>query len=141
VSLVLHSLIVIAWYFEDAATAETDVVLDRVASDGAIVPVHWRLDIGEAFQKAIQQNRTDAIYRDASLAELALLPITIDGDTNTFAWSATLRIAERFSLPIHEASYLELSHRLAFPFATLDQALQRVASQLRLTIACTTAAA
>jgi hypothetical protein len=87
VSLVLHSSVVIAWYFEDGGTAETDTILDRVADDGAVVPEHWRLDIAEAFQKAIQQNRTDAIYRDASLAELALLPITIDADTNTYAWS------------------------------------------------------
>jgi predicted nucleic acid-binding protein len=132
-SLVLHSSVVVAWYFEDTATAETDSVLDRVAEDGAIVPAHWRLDVGEAFQRAIQQNRTDAIYRDASITELALLPITTDGNTETYAWSATLRIAERFSLPLHEASYLELAHRLALPFAALDQALQRAAIQLGLT--------
>jgi predicted nucleic acid-binding protein len=130
VSLVLHSSVVIAWYFEDAATAETDAVLDRVAEDGAVVPAHWRLDLGEAFQRAIQQNRTDAIYRGSSLAELSLLPVTIDGDTDTYAWSATLHIADRFSLPIHDASYLELAHRLALPFAALDPELENAARQL-----------
>jgi predicted nucleic acid-binding protein len=127
VSLVLDSSVVVVWYFKDAATAETDAVLDRVAGEGAIVPAHWRLDVIEAFQAAIRRNKMDAIYRDASIAELALLPVTIDGDTDTYVWSATLRIADRFSLPIHAASYLELAHRLALPFATLDQALQRAA--------------
>ena len=97
-----------------------------------MVPAHWRLDIGEAFQTAIRLNRTDAIYRDASLAELALLPITIDTHTSTYAWSAALRIAERFSLPLHEASYLELAHRLALPFAAVHQDLQTAASELGL---------
>jgi len=129
-SLVLHTSVVIAWYFEDASTAHTDAVLDQVANGGAVVPAHWRLDIGDAFQTALRQSRTDAIYRDASLAELALLPITIDTDTSTYAWSAALRIAERFSLPLHEASYLELAHRLALPLAAIDQALQRAADQL-----------
>ena len=126
-SLVLHSSVVIAWYFEDGSTAETDAVLDSVADSGAIVPAHWRLDVGEAFDRAIKRNRTDAIYRDASLVELALLPITIDADTNTYAWSATLRIAERFSLQLRDASYLELAHRLALPLAAIDKALQGAA--------------
>ena len=61
--------------------------------------------------------RIDAIYRDASLAELALLPINIEPDTSTYAWSATLRFAERFSLPVYEAAYLELANRHALPLA------------------------
>jgi predicted nucleic acid-binding protein len=130
VSLVLHSSIVIAWYFDNVATAEADAVLDRVADGGAIVPTHWRLDIGEAFQKTIQRNRTDAIYRGASIAELALMPITIDGDTDTYAWSATLHIAERFLVPLHEASYLELAHRRGLPVATLSADLEKAAKQL-----------
>jgi predicted nucleic acid-binding protein len=130
VSLVLHSSVVVAWYFEDVATAETDAVLDRVAKDGAVVPAHWRLDIGDAFQRAIQQNRTNAIYRGASLVDLALLPITIDDNTDTYAWSATLRIAEKFALPMHEASYLELAYRLALPLATLDEKLDTCLKKL-----------
>jgi predicted nucleic acid-binding protein len=130
VSLVLHSSVVIAWYFEDGNSAETDAVLDRVASDGAMVLAHWRADVGDAFQRMIQENQTDAIYRDTSLAELALLPITIDADTNTYAWSATLRIAERFSLSTHEESDLELTHRLALPFATLDEKLDAFIKEL-----------
>jgi hypothetical protein len=83
VSLVLYSSVAIAWCFEDGSTAETDAVLDSVADSGAIMPAHWRLDIGEAFDRAIKQNRTDTVYWDASLVELGLLPITIDADTNT----------------------------------------------------------
>jgi predicted nucleic acid-binding protein len=129
VSLVLHSSVVVAWYFEDVATAETDAVLDRVAEDGAVVPAHWRLDIGDAFQRAIQKNRTDAIYRGSSLVELALLSVTIDDDTDTYAWSATLRIAELSSLPMHEAAYLELAHRRGLPLVTISAEMAKAAQQ------------
>ena len=76
-----------------------------------MVPGLWRLEVANAFQTAIRRQRIDAIYRDASLAELGLMPITIDADTSTYAWSATLRLAERFSLTLYDAAYLELAQR------------------------------
>jgi hypothetical protein len=42
--------------------------------------------------------------------------ITIDPDTDTFAWSATLRLAERCGLTLYDAAYLELAHVLSFPW-------------------------
>ena len=99
-----------------------------------MVPASWRLEVAHAFQAAIHHEQIDAIYRDASLAELALLPIAIDPDTSTYAWSATLRLAERFSLPTHEAAYLELANRHALPLATLDRDLETAAKQLGVTV-------
>ena len=68
------------------------------------MPGLWRLEVANAFQAAIRRQRIDAVYRDASLAELALMPITVDPDTGGSAWSATLRLAERFSLTVYDAS-------------------------------------
>jgi predicted nucleic acid-binding protein len=97
-----------------------------------MVPAHWRLEVASAFHAAVRRQRIDAVYRDASLAELTLMPITIDGDTNTYAWSATLRLAERFSLTVYDAAYLELAHRHALPLATLDQELRAGAAALNI---------
>ena len=79
--------------------------------------------------------RIDAIYRDASLNELTRLPITIDTDTNTYAWSTTLRLAERFSLTAYQAAYLELAQRCSLPLATLDPALPAPAAALCISLA------
>jgi hypothetical protein len=89
---------VIAWYFEDESTPATDALRDRVADAGAMVPSLWRPEVASVFQTAIRQQRIDAVYRDDSLAELALMPITVDAETSSYAWSATLRLAEQFSL-------------------------------------------
>ena len=36
-------------------------------------------------------------------------------------WSATLRLAERFSLALYDAAYLEFAQRRSLPLATLDR--------------------
>ena len=129
-SLMLHPSVALAWYFEAESTPATDALLSRVAEAGAMVTASWRLEVANAFQAAIRHERIDAIYRDASLAELAMMPITVDSDTSTYAWSATLRLAERFSLPAYDAAYLELANRHALPLATLNRDLETAAEEL-----------
>ena len=131
-SVVLDASVSMAWYFEDESTPTTDALLDRIAERGAVVPAHWRLEVASAFQAAVRRQRIDTVYRDASLAELGLMPITIDADTTTYAWSATLRLAERFALTIYDAAYLELAHRHSLPLATLDQELRAAAPTLNI---------
>jgi predicted nucleic acid-binding protein len=124
VSLVLDASLTMAWYFDDESTAATDALLDRVSDAGAVAPTVWRLEVANAFQTAIRRKRIDAAYRDGALTELALLPITIDADTDTFAWTTTLRLAERFTLTVYDATYLELAQRRGLPLATLDEPLR-----------------
>ena len=123
-TLVIDASLTMAWYFEDESTKAADALLDRVADTGAVVPGLWRLEVANAFQIAVRRQRIDAVYRDASLTELTLLPITIDADTNSYAWSTTLRLAERFSLTAYDAAYLELAQRRSLPLATLDRDLR-----------------
>ena len=129
-NLVIDASLTMAWYFDDESTPATDELLDQVARAGAIVPALWRLEVANAFQSAIRRQRVDAVYRDASLSELAMLPITIDADTNSYAWSTTLRLAERFSLTLYDAAYLELAQRRSLPLATLDRDLRAAAPVL-----------
>jgi predicted nucleic acid-binding protein len=124
VSLVLDASLTMAWYFDDESTAATDALLDRVSDAGAVAPTVWRLEVANAFQTAIRRKRIDAAYRDGALTELALLPIAIDADTDTFAWTTTLRLAERFTLTVYDAAYLELAQRRGLPLATLDEPLR-----------------
>jgi len=88
----------------------------------------WRLEVANAFQVVDRRQRIDPVYRDASLNELTLMPIMID--TNGYAWSTTLRIAERFSLTLYDAAYLELAQRRSLPLATLDSDLRAAAPAL-----------
>jgi len=133
-SLVIDASLTVAWYFEDETTPATEAILDRVSEAGATVPTLWRLEVANAFQSAIRRKRITAPYRDQSLAELTQMPITIDADTNVYAWTTTLRLAERFALTIYDSAYLELAQRRSLPLATLDAALREAAAALGVTL-------
>jgi predicted nucleic acid-binding protein len=133
-SLVIDASLTVSWYFEDETTPATEAILERVSEAGATVPTLWRLEVANAFQSAIRRKRITAPYRDQSLAELTHMPITIDADTNVYAWTTTLRLAERFALTIYDSAYLELAQRRSLPLATLDAELREAAAALGLTL-------
>jgi predicted nucleic acid-binding protein len=134
VSLILDSSVTLSWLYSDELTPATQLVLDRVVSDGAWVPSLWRLEVANSLQNAVRRRRISAEFRDAALTDLALLNIAIDPDTDTFAWSATLHLAERCGLTLYDAAYLELAQRLGLPLATLDQELRTIGSELGVTL-------
>jgi predicted nucleic acid-binding protein len=126
VSLVIDSSMTLAWYFEDEKTEESRAVL-RVADAGAVVTALWRLEVLNGLQIAVCRGRITVAYRDASLADLRALAIAIGRGTNRQAWSATLRLCDRFALTPYDAAYLELALRRRLPLATLDGELIRAA--------------
>jgi len=127
VSLVVDSSVTLAWYFEDEKTDESTSVLHQVVAAGAVVPAHWRLEVLSGLQVAVRRRRITPAYRDASLIDLRALAIAIDRGTNRQAWSATLRLCDRFGLTPYDAAYLELALRRRLPLATLDGELARAA--------------
>jgi predicted nucleic acid-binding protein len=133
-SLVIDASLTVSWYFEDETTPATEAILESVSETGATVPTLWRLEVANAFQSAIRRKRITAPYRDQSLVELTNMPITIDADTNVYAWTTTLRIAERFALTIYDSAYLELAQRRSLPLATLDAELREAAAALGVTV-------
>lgn len=129
-TVVIDSSLTLTWFFEDERTDATLALLDRVQQSGAVVPTLWRLEVANALQMGIRRGRIDAAYRDASLLDLSALDITVDADGNDFAWSTTLRLADRFRLTLYDAAYLELAQRLSLPLATLDKELRAAVGTL-----------
>ena len=133
-SVVIDASLTLAWYFDDETTPAADAVLDRVSEAGAVVPSLWRLEVANAFQSALRRKRITTVYRDESLTKLDAMPITVDADTDTYAWTTTLRLAERFGLSVYDASYLELAQRRSLPLATLDKELREAAPSVNVTL-------
>jgi predicted nucleic acid-binding protein len=134
VSLVLDASSTLSWYFEDEASDAGNALLDRVAENGAVVPTLWRYEVANGLQTAVRGKRIDPAYRDASLADLRLLPISADRAGDDAVWTATLGLADRFGLTIYDATYLELAYRLALPLAAGDRALRVAAGALGLAL-------
>jgi len=132
VSLVLDSSATLAWIFSDETTEAVRRVFDEVVEEGAVVPGLWRLEVANSLTMAVRRGRIDAEFRRASLADLALLNITTDPQTDTHAWGETLNLADRFRLTLYDAAYLELAGRRSLPLATLDGELRAAAATLGL---------
>ena len=126
-SMVLDSSITLAWAYSDEATRPVTQVFDRLSQSGAWVPGLWRLEVANVLEMSVRRKRHDRNFRDATLADLAQLPIQVDPQTDQQAWSATLRLAERHRLTLYDAAYLELALRRGLPLATLDDKLKAAA--------------
>jgi predicted nucleic acid-binding protein len=122
-SLVLDASLTLSWYFEDERKPPVDAILDRVVANGAVVPSVWRIEVANGFQMAVRRKRVDGDFRDRALHQLGLLPITVDPETDSHVWTATLRLADRFDLTVYDATYLELARRRGLPLASLDKEL------------------
>jgi predicted nucleic acid-binding protein len=113
----------IAWLFKDEQTAATQAVLHRVASQGAIVPTLWRLEVANVLRNAVRRGRCTDTYVDQSLARLARLPIKRDEETDDHAWTSTRALARQEDLTLYDAAYLELALRKTLPLASCDKPL------------------
>jgi predicted nucleic acid-binding protein len=129
VSLVLDSSVALAWVYGDETTAAVRQVFDLVSEGGAWVPGLWRLEVANILEMGARRGRHDAGFRDSTLADLALLPIHVDLETDRHAWSTTARLAARHKLTLYDAAYLELSVRRNLSLATLDRDLRAAATK------------
>ena len=133
-SLVIDSSVTLAWVYSDETTPAVSNVLQLVSAGGAWVPVLWRLEVANVLQMGVRRGRHDAAFRDATLSDLALLPVGTDVETEKHAWGATLRLSERHQLTVYDAAYLELAQRRRLPLATLDEELRAAAKREHVTL-------
>jgi len=134
VSFVLDNSVALTWCFEDERTPATTALLERVAEAGAVAPGLWPLEALNGLLVAERRGRLDASRRQLLTGFLRALPIRLDGETASQAWTTTVDLAERFALSAYDAAYLELAQRQGLPLATLDQELRAAAATLGLTV-------
>jgi predicted nucleic acid-binding protein len=117
---VLDCSVALTWCFEDEASVETDLLLDRVRDDGAVVPSLWHLELGNVLLQGERRKRLSAEQVAAQLNWIEALPIAVDQQTMSHAWGDILSIARVEGLTTYDAAYLELAIRLGAPLFTKD---------------------
>ena len=130
---VLDCSVAAAWLFEDEATAETDALLDQLANGAALVPLHWRLELGNVLVQAERRGRITPAQVAASVEFVNRLPIEVDAETDTRSFREVLALARSTNLTTYDAAYLELAQRRGLSLATQDRALVRAALGLKVT--------
>jgi predicted nucleic acid-binding protein len=127
-SMILDSSVTLAWIYSEEMTTAIGEVFTRLERSGAWVPALWKLEVANVLGIGLRKGRHDAAFRDRTLADLALLPISLDPETDKHAWSTTVRLADQYKLTAYDAAYLELAERRRLPLATLDAELRSAAS-------------
>jgi predicted nucleic acid-binding protein len=106
-----------------------------------LVPALWRLEVAKQLDRRRPPGGIDVVFRNAALADLALLDIATDPDTDADGWTTTLHLAECFRLTLYDAVYVELAHRRSLPLASLDEELRAAARTLGVPVLGTAARA
>jgi predicted nucleic acid-binding protein len=88
--LILDSSATLAWIYGDESTEAIRRIFDVVADNGALVPALWRLEVANSLTMAVRKRRIDPDFRRAAPADLALLDITTDQQTDSYDWTDSL---------------------------------------------------
>lgn len=118
----------LGWTLPDEGRSDVAAaILIRTGAGEAMVPGHWRTEVGNGLLMAFRRGRIDAERLPWALAELATLPVQVDELGTQEAWTTPLGLALTTGLTLYDAIYLELAQRLSLPLASFDAALRRAA--------------
>jgi predicted nucleic acid-binding protein len=133
-TLVIDCSLTMAWYFKDEATPYTNAVRDNLATERAVVPALWPLEVANVLLMAERRKRSNPTRATKWLRYLAALPIAVDEETHLRAFDPILNLARSHKLTTYDAAYLELAMRRRLPLASLDSDLKKAAQAVGVTI-------
>lgn len=126
---VLDCSVTMAWFFEDETVPYADNAQQSLATARAIVPSLWHLEVANALLMGERRKRTTETKVTRFLTLLDILPITVDEQTCTRAFTTTLTVARVHNRSAYDAAYIELALRRGLPLATLDGPLKAAAAK------------
>lgn len=129
-AFIVDCSIAMAWVFHDEATPKTAALLRRLATESALVPAWWYVEITNVLALAERKGRILPVQSDAFVADISKLGIERDDEAPDRAFSNLLPLCRAHQLTSYDAIYLDLAIRRNLPLATLDEDLRRAAKKL-----------
>ena len=127
---VVDCSIAMAWLFHDEATPKTVALLNRLATETALVPAWWFIEITNVLAMAERKGRIIAKESDAFIADLGKLGFERDDEAPDRAFTHLLVLCREHRLTSYDAVYLDLAIRRNLPLATLDEELRKTAKKV-----------
>jgi predicted nucleic acid-binding protein len=129
-AFVADASVAIAWVHPAQATSETAAMLDAVEAGAVLeVPALWPLEVANALTVLVRLRKLTAADRLAGLGWFRSLPIRIDHEMASLAFSKLSELASAFRLSVYDAAYLELADRRTLALACKDSPLRKAAKQ------------
>jgi len=129
-AFVVDCSIAMAWLFHDEATPKTTALLNRLATETALVPAWWFIEITNVLAMVERKGRITPMQSDAFIADLSRLAIERDNEAPDRAFPHLLGLCRMHRLTSYDAIYLDLAIRRNLPLATLDDDLRKTAKKL-----------
>jgi predicted nucleic acid-binding protein len=134
-AFVADASVAIAWVHPAQATPQTAAMLDALGDGAALeVPALWPLEVANALTVLVRRRKLTAAEREAALGWLRGLPLRIDHDMASLAFTRLSELATAHRLSVYDATYLELAQRRKIPLACKDGPLQRAAKQVGISL-------
>jgi predicted nucleic acid-binding protein len=127
VTIVVDASIAIAWCLKDEASPLADAVLGLLATDVAIVPVIWSLEVSNSLVTAEKRGRIGSGEIPVVLDFLRRLPVSVRATDWRSEVESLIQLARQTNLTVYDASYLHLALGTGLPLATLDGPMQAAA--------------
>jgi predicted nucleic acid-binding protein len=129
-SLVLDASMALAWQFKRVDPAEillAEKVLKHLATESAIVPALWFVEVANGVLRVERQGAIRATQTAYFLNELSQEEIVTDEISPRARQAAVVDLARTHGLTAYDATYLELAMRRAATLATFDRKLAAAA--------------
>ncbi|HEY6136600.1 MAG TPA: type II toxin-antitoxin system VapC family toxin [Thermoanaerobaculia bacterium] len=129
-AFVADASVAVGWVHPGQATAQTSAMLDAIA-EGAIleVPALWPLEVANALTVLVRQRKLTEDERQTALGWLRILPLRVDHEMSSLAFSRLSELATAHHLSIYDAAYLELAQRRKLMLSCNDAPLRKAAVQ------------
>ena len=129
-AFVLDCSVAMAWLFKDEGTPKTADLLNRLATETALVPAWWFVEITNVLALAERKGRITPAQSGAFIADIGKLEIELDDEAPGRAFTHLLSLCRAHRLTSYDAMYLDLAVRRQLPVATLDNDLRKAAKKL-----------
>jgi predicted nucleic acid-binding protein len=122
-SVVIDASVALAWVFGDERHDVAWQVVERLREGPAWVPAHFHLEVSNGLLTGLRRGRLTPDEVRTAIVSLGALPIELDLETPSRAFSESWPLAAQHGLTNYDAACLELAIRRGLPLATLDERL------------------
>jgi predicted nucleic acid-binding protein len=117
------------WFFSEESTPVSERALDALASQAALVPALWYLEVTNVLAAAERAKRTSQVSVAAFLRKIRVFEIETERSDPSLAFTQLMPLCRTYKLTSYDAAYLELALRTDLPLVTLDKDLRRAAKK------------
>ena len=129
-AFIADASVAVGWVHPAQATTQTAAMLDAIAGGAALeVPALWPLEVANALMVLVRRRKLNEDERQTGLGWLGGLPLRIDHDAASLAFSRLSELAAAHHLSVYDAAYLELAQRRKLALGCTAGPLRKAAKQ------------